>query len=425
MSSDKEKGNKPENEALDDEDIALFTKFSRAAYADEIKDLSKELSALHEQINSVSGVVETDTGLGPPSTWNLQRDKKILGSAAPLLVGRVSKHLEPEDPKDEHKYILHLLHSKFVVGLSKGVSEIDIHEQMRVGVERQNFAIKLPLPPVIDPLASTMQVEERPDITYLDVGGCSEQIEQVREVVEASIKHPERFANLGIDPPKGVLFYGPPGTGKTLLARAVANASDATFIRVIGSQLVQRYIGQGARLVREIFKLARSKPAAVVFFDEVDAFGTTRFSQSDSSDNEVQRTMMELLNQLDGFDPRGNVKILMATNRPDTLDPALTRPGRLDRKIEFGLPDLEGRTHIFRIHTATMSVEKGVRFDLLARLCATATGADIKSVCTEAGMFAIRDRRKIIKEEDFIAAINKVLKEQARFSATAKYLMHQ
>merc|ERR1711974_474884 len=209
-----------------------------------------------------------------------------------------------------------------------------------------------------------------------------EQIEKLREVVEMPLLHPERFVNLGIDPPKGVLLYGPPGTGKTLCARAVANRTDVTFIRVIGSELVQKYVGEGARMVRELFEMARSKKACVIFFDEVDAIGGTRFDDGAGGDNEVQRTMLELINQLDGFDARGNIKVLMETNRPDTLDPALTRPGRLDRKIEFGLPDLDGRAQIFKIHTKSMSVERDIRFELLARLCPNSTGADLRPVCT-------------------------------------------
>merc|ERR1711879_813596 len=250
-----------------------------------------------------------------------------------------------------------------------------------------------------------------------DVGGCTQQIEQMREVVELPMLHPERFIRLGIDPPKGVLLYGPPGTGKTLLARAVANRTDATFIRVIGSELVQKYVGEGARMVRELFEMARSKKACIIFFDEVDAIGGARAGGDSFGDNEVQRTMLEIVNQLDGFDARGNIKVLMATNRPDTLDPALLRPGRLDRKVEFGLPDLEGRTHILRIHAKTMAVDRDIRYELLARLCPNTTGAELRSVCTEAGMFAIRARRKSITEKDFLESINKVVKGYSQFSA--------
>ena len=258
-------------------------------------------------------------------------------------------------------------------------------------------------------------------MAYADVGGNKDQIEKLREVVELPLLHPEKFVTLGIDPPKGILCYGPPGTGKTLLARAVANRTDACFIRVIGSELVQKYVGEGARLVRELFQMARSKKACLIFFDEVDAIGGARFDDGQGGDNEVQRTMLEIVNQLDGFDARGNIKVLMATNRPDTLDPALLRPGRLDRKVEFGLPDLEGRTQIFKIHTRSMAVERDIRFELLSRLCPNSTGAEIHSVCTEAGMFAIRQRRKTVSEKDFLDAVNKVIKGFKKFS-DAQYI---
>lgn len=270
-----------------------------------------------------------------------------------------------------------------------------------------------------------MEIEEKPDVTYDDVGGCDEALRELREVVETPLLHPERFTDLGIDPPKGVLLYGPPGTGKTLFARAVANRTEATFIRVLGSELVQKYVGEGARMVRELFQLARSKKACIIFFDEVDSIGGTRFDgDGDSGDTDVQNTMLELVNQLDGFDARGNIKVLMATNRPDTLDPALKRPGRLDRKVEFGLPDLEGRTQIFKIHARPMTCERGIRFELLARLCPNTTGAEIRSVCTEAGMFAIRARRKAVTEEDFLNAIDKVIKGYQKFSSTSKYMVY-
>merc|ERR1712124_67764 len=301
--------------------------------------------------------------------------------------------------------------AKFVVALGENVSPMDIEEGMRVGVDRSGkYQIQLPLPPKIDAAVSLMQVEEKPDVTYNDVGGSKEQIDKLREVVELPLLHPERFVKLGIDPPKGVLLYGPPGTGKTMGARAVANRTDACFIRVIGSELVQRYVGEGARMVRELFQMARSKKSCVIFFDEVDAVGGARFDDGAGGDNEVQRTMLELINQLDGFDPRGNIKVLMATNRPDTLDPALLRPGRLDRKVEFGLPDLEARTNIFKIHGRSMNCERDIRFELLARLCPNATGAEIRSVCIEAGLFATRARRKTVTEKDMIDAVNKVIK---------------
>jgi 26S proteasome regulatory subunit T1 len=338
-------------------------------------------------------------------------------------VARCTKIVNPGT--EDAKYLINLKqYAKFVVALGERVAPTDIEEGMRVGVDRTKYSIQIPLPPKIDPTVTMMQVEERPDVTYNDIGGVAEQVKQLREVVEIPLLHPERFVALGIDPPKGVLLYGPPGTGKTLSARAVANRTDACFIRVIGSELVQKYVGEGARLVRELFQMARQKKACIIFIDEVDAIGGARFDDGAGGDNEVQRTMLELITQLDGFDSRGNIKVLMATNRPDTLDPALLRPGRLDRKVEFGLPDLEGRTTILKIHTKTMNVERDIRYELLARLCPNTTGADLRSVCTEAGMFAIRARRKVVTEKDFLAAIEKVIKGYAKFSATPKYMVY-
>ena len=240
-------------------------------------------------------------------------------------MARCTKIIEPDT--EDAKYVINVKQiAKFVVALGDRVAPTDIEEGMRVGVDRNKYQIQIPLPPKIDPTVTMMTVEEKPDITYGDIGGCKEQIEKMREVVELPMLHPEKFVKLGIDPPKGVLCYGPPGTGKTLLARAVANRTDACFIRVIGSELVQKYVGEGARMVRELFQMARSKKACLIFFDEVDAIAGARFDDGAGGDNEVQRTMLEIVNQLDGFDARGNIKVLMATNRPDTLDPALLRP---------------------------------------------------------------------------------------------------
>jgi len=417
-----DKENQEEIIPLDDSDLTLIETYSRGPFTKEIRSVEKDIRELSRRIDLVKGVRESDTGLAPMSQWDFDGDKNNLGSQEPLNVATCEKIL-PADEKP--RYIISISHvAKFVVGIGKGAAPSDITEGMRVGVDRRRYAIQLPLPPRIDPIVTTMQVEEKPDVTYADVGGCSEQIEKLREIIEMPLLHPEKFEGLGIDPPKGVLLYGPPGTGKTLLARAVANRTESVFIRVIGSELVQKYIGEGARMVREIFQMARSKKSCIIFFDEVDAFGGARFGDADSAEHEVQRTMLELITQLDGFDSRGNVKVLMATNRPDTLDPALMRPGRLDRKIEFSVPDLEGRVSVFKIHTRVMSVERGVRFDLLARLCPNATGADIRSVCTEAAIIAIRARRKATTESDFLDAINKVIKGYAKFSATPSYMQY-
>ena len=408
--------------AMDETDVKIFKKFGLGHYALKIRQVEDENKKLVEEIKRKTGIKESDTGLALPSQWNLQNDE-LLMKEQPLHVASCTKIIDAKTANPKFLITLKQI-AKFVVGLGKEVAPSDIEEGMRVGVERNKYTIQLPLPPRIDPSVTTMTVEEKPDVTYNDVGGAKDQLDKLREVLELPLLAPEKFVNLGIDPPKGVLLYGPPGTGKTLTARAIANRTDACFIRCIGSELVQKYIGEGARMVRELFQLARTKKAAIIFFDEIDAIGGARFDDGSGGDHEVQRTMLEIVNQLDGFDSRGNVKVIMATNRPDTLDPALLRPGRLDRKIEFGLPDLEGRTHIFKINARTMAMEKGIRFELLARLCPNATGAEIRSVCTEAGMFAIRARRKAISEKDLLDAIDKVIKGYAKFSSTHKYLVY-
>lgn len=395
-------------------------------YTNAIKAVEEDIKKQQERVKELIGIKESDTGLSLPSQWDLVNDKAMMHGEAPLMVGRCTKIIRGATPDEPNKYMINIRQmAKFVVGLGEKVSPTDIDEGMRVGCDHQKYAIQLPLPPKIDPTVSLMEVEEKPDVTYDDVGGSKKALEQLREVVEIPLLYPERFTTLGIDPPKGVLLYGPPGTGKTLSARAVANRADATFIRVIGSELVQKYVGEGARMVRELFTLARSKKTCIIFFDEVDAIGGTRTSGDEgNSDNEVQRTMLQIVTELDGFDSRGNIKVLMATNRPDTLDPALLRPGRLDRKVEFGLPDLEGRTHILKIHAKVMSVDRDIRYELLARLCPNTTGAELRSVCTEAGMFAIRARRKSASEKDFLDSINKVIKGYQKFSSTPKYMVY-
>ena len=244
-----------------------------------------------------------------------------------------------------------------------------------------------------------------PSTTYDDIGGLEEELQRVREMIELPLKHPELFDRLGIDAPKGVLLYGPPGTGKTLIAKAVAHQTNATFIRFVGSELVQKYIGEGARLVRELFELAKEKAPSIVFIDELDSIGAKRLEVATSGDREVQRTLMQLLAELDGFNPIGDVKIIGATNRPDILDEALLRPGRFDRIIEIPIPNYEGRAEIFKIHMSKMNIELGINPMELAVKAENATGADIKSICTEAGMFAIRDNRDTVSNCDFERAI--------------------
>lgn len=411
---------------LDESDIELLKTYGVGPYAVRIKNTEEEIQKQQEKVKNLIGIKESDTGLSPPSQWDLVGDKQMMQEEQPLQVARCTKIIPGEEQNDSAKYVINVKQiAKFVVALGDKVSPTDIEEGMRVGVDRTKYSIQIPLPPKIDPTVSLMTVEDKPDVTYDDVGGAKDSITKLREVVETPLLHPERFVTLGIDPPKGVLLYGPPGTGKTLSARAVANRTDACFIRVIGSELVQKYVGEGARMVRELFTMARSKRACIVFFDEVDAIGGARTGGDENgSDNEVQRTMLQIVTELDGFDSRGNIKVLMATNRPDTLDPALLRPGRLDRKVEFGLPDLEGRGHILKIHSKRMSCDRDIRFELLARLCPNTTGAELHSVCTEAGMFSIRARRKSVSEKDFLDSVNKVVKGYKKFSSTPKYMVY-
>jgi proteasome regulatory subunit len=302
---------------------------------------------------------------------------------------------------------------QFVVKYSSKIPKEKLPPGTRVALNQRTFSIVEVLPSSIDPFVQGMEVEETPDVTYADVGGLNEQIEEIRETVELPLLHPELFKKIGITPPKGVLLCGPPGTGKTLLARAVARETNATFIRVIGSELVQKFIGEGARLVREIFAMAKEKSPSIVFIDELDAVGSRRLEVATSGDREVQRTLMQLLSILDGFDSRGDVRILAATNREDILDPALLRPGRFDRIIEFPIPGEASRRQIFAIHTRGINIESNVDYESLIKLTDTASGADIRAIVTEAGMFAIREKRDIITMKDFSRAVTKVMDKYA------------
>ncbi len=298
---------------------------------------------------------------------------------------------------------------QFIVKYLKSISKDDLPPGTRVALNQRTFSIVEVLPTSIDPFIQGMEVEEAPNINYADVGGLEEQIYEMRECVELTLTRPDLFEKVGIDPPQGVLLCGPPGTGKTLLARAVAHETKATFIRVIGSELVQKFIGEGARLVREIFLMAKDKAPSIVFIDELDAVGSRRLEVATSGDREVQRTLMQLLSILDGFDSRGDVRIIAATNRPDILDPALLRPGRFDRIIEFPIPNAESRTSIFKIHTRRLHMDSTVDLDRIVRLTEGSSGADIKAIVTEAGMFAIRQEHEIVCMDDFLKAIDKVM----------------
>ncbi|MHA2054195.1 MAG: proteasome-activating nucleotidase [Candidatus Hodarchaeales archaeon] len=297
----------------------------------------------------------------------------------------------------------------FVVVVDSSIPQNTLLPNSRVALHQRNFAILEILPQSTDPLVRSMEIDTKPSETYADIGGLKDQLLDLRETVELPLLQPELFEEVGIEPPKGVLLHGPPGSGKTLMVKAIAHETQATFIRVIGSELVQKYIGEGARLVREVFSYARDNSPSILFIDELDAIGSKRLDIATSGDREVQRTLMQLLSELDGFSPRGDVKIIGATNRVDILDPALLRPGRFDRHIEVPMPSIEERFEILKIHTRTMKIDKKVDFNKIATQMENASGADIRAITQEAGMFAIRERRRMVKSKDFDEAITKVL----------------
>jgi proteasome regulatory subunit len=297
---------------------------------------------------------------------------------------------------------------RFLVRSSSSINPDDLKPGARCTLNQQSLAIVELLPGSFDAQVYGMELVDSPQETYTDIGGLDDQINEIREAVELPLKRPELFTRIGIEPPKGVLLHGPPGTGKTLLAKAVAHETNAHFMRVVGSELVQKYIGEGARLVRELFDLARKKAPTIIFIDEIDAVGASRTEANTSGDREVQRTLMQLLAGMDGFENRGDVKIIGATNRIDILDRALLRPGRFDRIIEIPLPDEEGRLSILKVHTRGLTMDDSVDLRQVASLTEGKNGADLHAICMEAGMFAIRNERPSIIQGDFLAAIEKV-----------------
>ncbi|MDN7023427.1 proteasome-activating nucleotidase [Methanoculleus sp. FWC-SCC1] len=281
---------------------------------------------------------------------------------------------------------------------------------MKVAVNNTLSIVKI-IGNIFDSRIRVMELEEQPDVTFENVGGLGEEIEEVREAVEYPLTKPEIYERIGVEPPKGILLHGPPGTGKTLIAKAVAHNSNARFIRMSGSELVHKYIGEGAQLVRELFILARERAPSIVFIDEIDAIGSMRTHDGTSGSAEVQRTLMQLLAEMDGFGNRGNVRIMAATNRIDMLDPALLRPGRFDRIISVPLPDEGSRREILKIHTAKLTLSD-VDLEAIVGLTGGATGAELQAIAREAGMMAVRRDAEAVEQSDFLAAIKKVRREE-------------
>jgi proteasome regulatory subunit len=295
-----------------------------------------------------------------------------------------------------------------VVQVGDNIDKSKLRPGARVALNQRGSVVVEVLPEYPDPYVQLMEVVEKPDVRYSDIGGLDEQIRELREVVELPLKNPDLFRELGIEPPKGVLLHGPPGCGKTLLAKAVAAESGATFISLVASELVQKFIGEGARIVRELFDLARRRAPSIVFIDEVDAIAAKRIEIGTSGEREVQRTLMQLLAEIDGFKPLDRVKVIAATNRIDILDPAILRPGRFDRIIEVPPPSKKGRVEIFKIHTRRLRAKGDIDYDFLAEITEGFTGAEIKLVVVEAGYMAVRENRLYVTMNDLLKAIEKV-----------------
>ena len=372
---------------------------------DRVGNLESRNLELREQLRQVEAdkrYIETQKIRYEREVRKLKSESEQLRSP-PLIIGTIT------DVVDASRVIVRSSAGpRFLVRSSPSISAEEIKPGVRCTLNQQSLAIVELLPTSFDAQIYGMELVDSPQETYADIGGLDVQINEIKEAVELPLKRPELFLRIGIDPPKGVLLHGPPGTGKTLLAKAVAHETNAHFMRVVGSELVQKYIGEGARLVRELFDLARKKAPTIVFIDEIDAVGASRTEANTSGDREVQRTLLQLLAGMDGFENRGDVKIIGATNRIDILDRALLRPGRFDRIIEIPLPDETGRLSILKVHCRALTIDENVDLCEVAKQTDGKNGADLRAICMEAGMFAIRKDRPAITQEDFLAAITKI-----------------
>lgn len=344
---------------------------------------------------------------------DVERENMILKQTVSQLRTELDRYRSPAlmvaevvDVMDENAIIRVPNGNKFYVDVSSSISDLQMGDTILV--EQKNLTIVDKLKRVRKLEAEQFVIVEKPTVKWTDIGGLEEQVREVKEVIELPLLKPQLFEKIGIQPPKGVLLYGPPGTGKTLLAKAVATSTNSTFIEIVASELVQKFIGEGAKLVKDIFKLAREKAPAVIFIDEIDALAAKRIDLGTSGEREVQRTFMQFLAEIDGFKNLADVKIIGCTNRKDILDPAVVRPGRLDRLIEVPNPGKEGIKQIFAIHTKNMTLDKSVNIDFLLKHMDDFSGAEVKASITEAGYFAIRDNRHKVTQKDLLEAIEKV-----------------
>lgn len=350
-----------------------FLEIQESYVKDEMKSLKRELLHAQEEVKRIQSV--------------------------PLVIGQF---LEMVDANNG--IVGSTTGSNYFVRILSTINRELLKPSSSVALHRHSNALVDILPPEADSTISMMGADEKPDVSYSDIGGLDIQKQEIREAVELPLTHAGLYEQIGIDPPRGVLLYGAPGTGKTMLAKAVANHTTASFIRVVGSEFVQKYLGEGPRMVRDVFRLARENAPAIIFIDEIDAIATKRFDAQTGADREVQRILMELLNQMDGFDQHSNVKVIMCTNRADTLDPALLRPGRLDRKIEFPLPDRRQKRLVFQVVTGKMNLADEVDLEDFVSRPDKISGAEIASICQEAGMQAVRKNRYVVLQSDFETA---------------------
>jgi len=355
----------------------------------------KELEAQLETLNIQEEYIKDEQKNLKRELLRAQEEVKRIQSV-PLVIGQFLEMIDPTTG-----IVGSTTGSNYYVRILSTIDRELLKPSSSVALHRHSNSLVDVLPPEADSSIQLLSNEEKPDVGYGDIGGCDIQKQEIREAVELPLTHFDLYRQIGIDPPRGVLLYGPPGTGKTMLAKAVAHHTSASFIRVVGSEFVQKYLGEGPRMVRDVFRLAKENSPAIIFIDEIDAIATKRFDAQTGADREVQRILMELLNQMDGFDQTVNVKVIMATNRQDTLDPALLRPGRLDRKIEFPLPDRRQKRLVFQVITSKMNLSEEVDLEDYVSRPDKISGAEITSICQEAGMHAVRKNRYVILPKDF------------------------
>jgi len=380
----------------------------------EAQDLYSKMKALEAQIQFLDiqeEYIKDEQKNLKRELLRAQEEVKRIQSV-PLVIGQFLEMI------DSHTGIVgSTTGSNYFVRILSTINRELLKPASSVALHRHSNALVDVLPPEADSSIQLLTAGEKPDIAYVDIGGCDIQKQEIREAVELPLTHADLYKQIGIDPPRGVLLYGPPGTGKTMLAKAVAHHTAASFIRVVGSEFVQKYLGEGPRMVRDVFRLARENAPSIIFIDEIDAIATKRFDAQTGADREVQRILLELLNQMDGFDISVNVKVIMATNRADTLDPALLRPGRLDRKIEFPIPDRRQKRLIFQVITGKMNLSEEVDLEDYVSRPDKISGAEIQAICQEAGMQAVRKNRYVVLAKDFEKAYKKnVNKNQNEFA---------